>query len=287
MTGQNTAAARERAVFWLREQLFTSVRVYFRSQESGVRSQESGVRGQELGFVFQVAVNMRSCIAILLLLATPWMCGAQTSDQPADRPAAPQGEQRREGRFMREGQGVGGTIEAIKPDGFTVKTMQGKTVTVKVTSETRFRKDRQDAKFSDFKPGDMVMVGGEPAGTETWTARFVASRTGGFAGGGGGGMQALREGMGKQFIAGEVKAIDGTKLTIARVDGQTQTIEVDENTSFRKNRESITLPDIKVGDHVFGRGAVNAAGVFVPTTLNVGEPRMMMMGGERQQEPQK
>ena len=159
---------------------------------------------------------------------------------------------------MREGQGVAGTIEEIKTDGFTVKTMQGKTVTVKVTSETRFRKDRQDAKFADFKPGDMVMVGGEPAGE-----RRVDGAVRGVAPGAAaarGDMQALREGMGKQFIAGEVKAIDGTKLTIARPDGQTQTIEVDENTSFRKGRESITLPDIKVGDQVFGRGAVECGG---------------------------
>ena len=232
---------------------------------------------------------MKRSLAVLLLCAVPLLCGAQTSDQPATsgKPAVPEAQQRREGRGMRQGQGTGGTIAEIKPDGFTLKQMDGKIVTVKVTSETRFRKDRQDAKFADFKPGDMVMVGGEPAGTDSWTARFVATRTGGF-GGGEGGMQALREGMGKQFIAGEVKAIDGTKLTIARPDGQAQTIEVDENTSFRKARESITLPDIKVGDHVFGRGAVNSAGVFVPATLNVGEMRGMMWGGpggsgERQQ----
>jgi hypothetical protein len=216
---------------------------------------------------------MKRSLAVLLLCAVPLLCGAQTSDQPATsgKPAAPETQQRREGRGMRQGQGTAGTIAEIKPDGFTLKQMDGKTVAVKVTSETRFRKDRQDAKFADFKPGETVMVGGEPAGADAWTARFVASRTDGFVvGGGEGGMQALREGMGKQFIAGEVKAIDGTKLTIARPDGQAQTIEVDENTSFRKARESITLPDIKVGDHVFGRGAVNSAGVFVPTELNVG-----------------
>lgn len=224
---------------------------------------------------------MKRHLGILLLLVAPLLCAAQTSDKPAttDKPANVDRPQRREGRSVR--QGVAGTIGEIKPDGFTVKTMEGKTVTVKVTGETRFRKDRQEAKFADFKPGDMVMVGGEPAGEDMWTARFVASRQGG----GEGNMQAMREGMGKQFIAGEVKAIDGTKLTIARPDGQTKTIEVDENTSFRKGRESITLPDIKVGDHVFGRGAVNSAGVFVPTVLNVGDMRMMMMCGERQQAP--
>jgi hypothetical protein len=222
---------------------------------------------------------MKHHLGILVLLIAPLLCAAQTSDKSAtpDKPAASEGQQRREGRGMRDRQGVAGTIGAIKSDGFTVKTMDGKTVTVKVTGETRFRKDRQDAKLADFKPGDMVMVGGEPAGQDTWTARFVATRQGM----GEGNMQAFREGMGKQFIAGEVKAIDGTKLTIARLDGQTQTIEVDENTSFRKGRESITLPDIKVGDHVFGRGAVNSAGVFVPTVLNSGEMRMTL-GGERQ-----
>jgi hypothetical protein len=80
--------------------------------------------------------------------------------------------------------------------------------------------------------------------------------------------------------------MDGTQLTIARPDGETQTIEVDENTSFRKGRESITLPEIKVGDHVFGRGQLDSAGVFVPRVLNLGEIRMMMGGGgERQPAP--
>jgi Domain of unknown function (DUF5666) len=212
---------------------------------------------------------MKRYFAFCFLLAAAVFCAAQ-----ANPPATPEGQRpERRGFHMREGQGVGGTISEMKSDGFTVKTMEGNTVTVKVTGETRFRKDRQPAKLSDFKPGDTVIVGGEPAGENTWTARFVASR-------GQMDLQALREGMGKQFIAGEVKAIDGTKLTIARPDGVTQTIEVDENTSFRKGRESITLPDIKVGDHVFGRGQLNAAGTFVPQVLNVGGIRMMR-GGER------
>ena len=90
----------------------------------------------------------------------------------------------------------------------------------------------------------------------------------------------MREGLGKEFIAGKVKAIDGTNITVDRVDGQTQTIAVDENTSFRKQRDSITLADIKVGDQIMGRGALKA-GVFVASQLNVGEPGRMMMGGPR------
>ncbi len=227
---------------------------------------------------------MKRCLLVLVLTIASTFGLGQSASQPAqEQPASPEAQQSRgrrgDGR-MFGGNGIGGTITEIKGDTLTVKTMQGNTVTVKITPETRFRKDRQPAQLADFKPGDTVMVGGEKAADDTWKARFVASRTGGAQG-----MQAFREGMGKQFIAGEVKAIDGTKLTIARPDGQSQTIEVDENTSFRKGRESITLPDIKVGDHVFGRGALNAAGVFIPQVLNVGPPMMMMGPGERQGAP--
>lgn len=198
------------------------------------------------------------------------------TQQPSTNQQQEQGERRRGARdgFTR---GVGGTIQSITADGFTLTNREGKTATVKINAETQFRRDGQSAKLSDFKVGDMVMVRGESSGENTWTASMVGTRTGMGQGGPGGqgaqngqGMKRMREGLGKEFIAGEVKSIDGTKLTIARPDGQTQTIEVDENTSFKKGQESITLPDIKVGDRVMGRGKLNSAGVFVPETLNIG-----------------
>jgi hypothetical protein len=84
------------------------------------------------------------------------------------------------------------------------------------------------------------------------------------------------EDLGKKFIAGEVKAINETRLTIARPDGQTQEIEVDENTSFKKGGESITLPDIKVGDFVRGRGELKD-NMFEPKELIVGRPQMRIL----------
>ena len=93
-------------------------------------------------------------------------------------------------------------------------------------------------------------------------------------------MAQMQAAMGKEFIAGEVKSIDETKLTILRVDGQTQVIEADENTSFTKQRESITLADIKPGDKVMGRGELKN-GVFVPKMLRVGDfPQMQMQPGQ-------
>jgi hypothetical protein len=47
---------------------------------------------------------------------------------------------------------------------------------------------------------------------------------------------------------------------------------VDENTSFRRRREDITLLDIKAGDNVTAKGALQN-GAFLATVVNVGRPR--------------
>jgi hypothetical protein len=181
----------------------------------------------------------------------------------------PQGDQppqygRRGGQ---RGPGVFGTITAIDSGKITVKTGDGQTAQVSTSDQTQFRKDRQPAKLADFKVGDEIFVRGEQQ-NGVWQAQMIGARSGGGPGGG-----DFRAEMGKRFIAGEVKAVNGTSLTILRQDGQTQNITVDENTSFHKDRESITLADIKVGDHVFGRGELKND-VFVPSQLNVGQPPM-------------
>jgi hypothetical protein len=206
-------------------------------------------------------MHRTSIIAALLVSATVgWTQAAP--DNSADQA---QGGGRHH-RGLR-GPGVGGTITAIDNGKFTVKTPDGQTAQVSVSDRTQFRKDREDAKVGDFKVGDQIFVRGEQK-DGVWQAQIIATRTGGSSGG------DFREGMGKRFIAGEVKAINGTRLTILRPDGKTQDITVDESTSFHKDRDSITLADIKVGDHVFGRGEMKND-VFVPSALNLGQPPAM------------
>ena len=74
--------------------------------------------------------------------------------------------------------------------------------------------------------------------------------------------------LGKDYVAGEVKAIDAPKLTILRTDGVTQTLELNEDTSLHRGRQSITMADIQVGDHVISRGEVQKD-VFVPKGVMV------------------
>lgn len=102
---------------------------------------------------------------------------------------------------------------------------------------------------------------------------MVAAVPPGFTGrGGAGGPGGMSGGMvgtlGKDYVVGEVKSLAPPKLTILRTDNVTQTIELNEETSLRRGRDSITMADIQPGDHVFLRGAT-ASDVFVPKGLNV------------------
>src|SRR5256886_13826366 len=150
-----------------------------------------------------------------------------------------------------------GSLELAKPDGTTA--------TVKLTDKTEYRKDRQSAKFEDFKVGDMVFVRGEENADHSVTAQMIGGGTGGIIGGRGFGE------LGKDFVVGEVKSVDAPKLTVLRPDNVTQTLELNEETSLRRGRESITMADIQPGDHVVVRGAVQD-NAFVPKNVMVLSP---------------
>lgn len=199
----------------------------------------------------------------LLLVATP---------TPAQDPAPPQGAGQTRRPDDGRGPFVGGKITAIKDGALELTRMDGATVTVKLTDKTEYRKDRQGAKLTDFKVGDMVFVRTEGEGDQNLTALVVAGRTGGGPGGQGmggpaGGMMMGGE-LGKDFVFGEVKSVDAPKITVLRPDNVTQTLELNEETSLHKGRDSVTMADIQVGDHVFVRGGVQN-NAFVPKMVMV------------------
>jgi hypothetical protein len=209
-----------------------------------------------------------------------------TQDQP------PQGGGRGDERRLP----LFGKITALRDNSMDVLDTNGDTIAVKFNGQTQFRKDRQPAKRSDFKVGDIILVRGQEAADHSWTAEVVAARSlngqggpGGRGGPGGGGPGGGRGGfqqqgtLGKDYVAGEIKNVDAPKLTVLRSDNVTQTLELNEDTSMRKGRDSITMADIQPGDHVFARGAVEN-NVFVPKTVVVVGPeqwkRMQEFGNQ-------
>lgn len=227
---------------------------------------------------------MKRICWVLLLTLLPIGLTAQTPDPSTQQRALT------DDRVLGKVTEVGKDSVTVTPLGGNDPAVDAKTpVTIKITGTTRISKQREPIKLHDIKPGDSVFVVGHREGDTVQAAILgvvppeMAAKIN--SGQGGGRRMAFGQGgqfdpadMGKKYILGTVKAINETKLTIARTDGQTQDIEVDENTSFRKSRDSITLPDIKVGDFVMARGEIKN-NVFVPKTLNVGPPQAQFQRG--------
>jgi hypothetical protein len=173
---------------------------------------------------------------------------------------------------------VRGTVTSTAADHLTIKTETGEVYEIDVTPNTRMTKDRQPVKVADVKVGDGVGAMGElDAPKKTLHALFVGVMDAEQ-------VKKMREDLGKTYITGKVTAIDEVKITVMRPDHVSQTIEVDETTSFRKGRhraadgvaangggEMVTLADVKVGDMIAGQGGLKH-GTFVPTTLSILPP---------------
>ena len=82
-------------------------------------------------------------------------------------------------------------------------------------------------------------------------------------------MREMQANYGKTWFMGKVTAIDGVKVTLlGSIDSVAHILVADENTTFRKRREPVTLADVQVGDMVRAEGAVKD-GIFVATAVNV------------------
>jgi Domain of unknown function (DUF5666) len=228
------------------------------------------------------------CLTALLFLLLATAPSAQTSDaMPSNQdPGAPAGEGRGPGRGgTMGGRGIIGKITAMTNGSIEVSKPDGTKVLVKLSANTEFRKDRQPTILTDFKVGDFVMVRGPENSDHSVNAEMISGRSADAGGGSGGGRFGSGRGpgggagpggppmgeLGKDYVAGEVKSIDPPKLTVLRSDNATQTLELNEATSLRKGRESITMADIHPGDHVMIRGA-SQNNAFVPKNAVVLSP---------------
>jgi hypothetical protein len=207
------------------------------------------------------------------------------------------------------GRGVIGTVTEAAADHYTIKTEAGDSYVVHFDTNTRITKQPagmrgpgaaggneaggaagggggmgrggyggnppEQIKAGDIKVGDAIGAMGDIDATakSVSAARIMlldpeaAKR-----------MQEMEANFGKTWLQGKVTAIDGTKITLTgALDNASHTAVADENTTFRKRRDPITLADIQVGDTVRVDGALKD-GVFTATSISVGG---MMGGGER------
>lgn len=198
-----------------------------------------------------------------LLLFTAIVLSSHAQDAPPAGGAPENGPQTR--GWAGGARGTGGTATAISGTTLTIKTEEGDTYQVFTSANTRVMKQREPVKITDIHVGDAIMAGGQmDAKAKTVGAVFVAVLSPEQAAE----AKKRRAEFGKTWTGGEITEIKDTNITVKRMDGVTQTFTVDENTSFKKHRDSITLADIQVGDRAMAEGSLKG-GVFVATSVNV------------------
>jgi Domain of unknown function (DUF5666) len=207
------------------------------------------------------------------------------------------------GRGMGQmGRGVTGTVTGVAADHFLVKNEAGEIYTVHFSANTRLVKsvprpagaasDGQPGagatrgggnggrdgsggrqmdppiaiKATDIKVGDIIVAGGEIDDAAKSVGAVMVMQLDPER------VKQMREmeaNFGKTWLAGRVTAVNETKVTIeSGVDHASHAFMADENTTFRKRRDPITLADVQVGDTVRVEGAVKG-GAFVATAVSV------------------
>jgi hypothetical protein len=265
-------------------------------------------------------MKIRSLSAIAFGLALAIAASAQ-NPTAAPAPAQSQGAQGQGGQGQGQrggggrgwsggmGRGLMGTVTEVAADHYTIKTDTGETYTIHYSANTRLLKQQarargegggqraggeggpgggggnppQAIKSTDIKVGDAIAAMGEvDAGAKSVGATMVMQIDPERAKQ----MREMQANYGKTWIMGKVTAIDGVKVTLmGNVDNAAHSFVADENTTFRKRRDPITLADIQVGDTVRVEGAVKD-GSFVATAVNaMGPPPEGASGAQRSGPP--
>lgn len=199
-------------------------------------------------------------LALAALTAAP-LAAQDASQQPGEARGRGMGG----GMFGMMQNSAHGTVTALSGSSLTIKDEQGQVWKIETGPNTHFRKDREESKFSDIHTGDVIVAAGNlDEQAKTVGAVFVvvldpqqAQR-----------MEQMRADFGKTWTTGQVTAIKDLTVTVERPDKVSQTIAVDENTTFHKRGQDITFPEIKVGDRVMARGSLRN-GSFLATNLSV------------------
>ena len=162
-------------------------------------------------------------------------------------------------------QAIRGVVDRVGGGSIYVKVHSGTVYQVETGANTHFVKKGAAATGNPAHPGDSVLAGGElDQKKHTLGAVFVAVVDAEELAE----LDQRRAQWGKTWLAGTVTAKRGTELVIQRPDGVTNTVTVDEETSFRKQHQSITYPDVQVGDGMTATG-VQDKSMFVAKVLTV------------------
>jgi hypothetical protein len=155
------------------------------------------------------------------------------------------------------GGGAGGigfgdiTITAINGSDLSLKTADGWTRTVTVTSSTTITKAGKTIGIGDLAVGDHIRFAQqhESNGSYTITRIVVVMPT----------------------VFGQVSAVNGDTITVTQRGGTASTIHVDSSTTYQVNGAAGSLKDVKVGSIVIAEGTQRSDGSLDAATVRIGD----------------
>ena len=231
---------------------------------------------------------------LIRLFAAVLLASALGAASAQDLPAAQrqgqggwQGQRGGRGGMMGLARGTVGTVTEASSDHYIIKTELGEIYTIHYGVNTRILKQPPGQprrsqgeegertppaaiKPADIKVGDVIAASGEVDANAKSVGAVVVmlidperAKE----------MRTMEANFGKTWLMGRVTAINELKVTLQGGPGNaSHSFVADENTTFRKRRDPITLGDIQVGDMVRVEGAVKD-GTFLATTVAVmGQP---------------
>jgi hypothetical protein len=144
--------------------------------------------------------------------------------------------------------GGGITITAINGSSLSLKTADGWTRTIAVTSDTKITKSGATIAVGDLKVGDEIQFEQTRKDDGTYTIDAIAVVL--------------------PHLGGEVTAVSGSTITVSQPDGTSATIKVTSDTTYRVGtNESAALSDVKVGMFVHAEGTKNADGSLTASAV--------------------
>ncbi len=166
-----------------------------------------------------------------------------------------------------------GTVATVGSNSFTIKTKDGTTVTVDVSSSTTYRdRDVTSPTLANVTVGEMVAAfGTETSNTVTATSVDIGGPGGPGGHGGPGGSPPA--------AVGTVATVGSNSFTIKTKDGTTVTVDVSSSTTYRdRDVTSPTLANVTVGEMVAAFGT-ETSNTVTATSVDIGGPGGAGPGG--------
>ncbi len=149
------------------------------------------------------------------------------------------------GHDFRGGPMGGGTVSSIGTNSFTLKTLQGTSITVNTTSSTTYEKDGQSVTASALSVGEHVSIlpvrGSITPSSTPPTSISAAS------------VEIM-----SPSLAGTVISVNGSTITISDLQGFYRTVNTSASTNYESGTKASTASSVTVGSRIIAFGSIDS-----------------------------